>query len=284
MSDKQNITPQTRQNLIHINKLNIQATSELLIKLRAHITSLNDNKKSRQESNLDESADETNLRILTEYNILLKLISLDLNAAYLTYLKANEPYEVQYATKHLIIILREGFKKIYNYVWTDNKGVLKTDDRNNSIWKKDINHLVNNELNEMKDEYLRLTNELDIFDDEILAGMRSPRNMFVHYDDEPSKAYDEMMSIDIELISQKVIPFFKIIQQMLSFSYSLYESYIILLPKKTDAMFEEHFQILENMKLSNSENPQTLKIIDERLKNLNRIHEEYIKSIENQLN
>lgn len=280
MNEKQDITPQTRQNLIHYSKLNIQVASELLLNLKAHITLLNDSKKSRQESHLDESTDETNIRILVEYNILLKLISLDLNAAYLTYLKADEPYEVQYATKHLIIILREGFKKIYNYVTKDKQGNLKTDYRDTSIWKKDIGLIVNNELLQMKDEYMRLTNKLDLFDDDTLARMKNPRNIFVHYDNVPSVAYDKMINIHIELISQKVFPFMQIILEMTVFSFSLQKAYTSLLPKKTEAKFNEHFQKLEEMKLSNSENPEAIKVIDERLQNLHRIRQEYLKTQE----
>ena len=179
-------------------------------------------------------------------NILLSLILVDLSAAYRCYLKADDPLEVQYATKHLVIIPNEGFKKIYNYVWPNNKGDLITQGRNKSIWKKDIGDLVELKLPEFITEYHRLTAMLEEFDDSTLKAMKTPRDIFVHYDDIPSRAYDELQLVDIEIVSQKFIPFMNILQQMTIFCNKASSKYTKVLEARTIELQERLRNLTEN--------------------------------------
>lgn len=275
MDEKQKITEETKRNLFHYTQLNIQATSEMLAMLREHIMDLDILKNEREGYNLPSLDDEHHLRKLVEYTILLGLISQDLSATYRNYLNAKEAYEVQYATKHIVIILNEGFKKIYNYVWKNEKGDLKTAGRTKSIWSKDIGLIVNNKLPHMKSEYDRLTIKLNTFDDATLKSMKVSRNIFVHYDDIPSIAYDQTQNINIEIVSQKAIPFMNIIKQMLDFSFLLTQNYVTLLTAKTEAAFDEHYKILENLKSLHPNNPLAFEIIEKGQQNLLDIQMKY---------
>lgn len=271
IEEKQPLTEKTKLEILSYSQLNIRMTSENLILLRQQIRQIKQIDKIQEElfdHGLEIAEFENHSRKLAEYSILLGLISQDLACAYRNALKAEEDYEHQYATKHIVIIINEGFKKIYNYVWKNQKGDLQTKDRNKSLWKKDIGMLVSNHFPHLRTEYDRITSELDKFDDFTLKDMKNLRNIFVHYDDIPSKAYDEIYNISLETVSKKAISFMKILLQMFEFSLLLNQEYSPLLEARTENIFEAHFKMWEKKKVQYSNNPEVLKMIENAMQNL----------------
>lgn len=271
MEEKQPLTEKTKQEMLKYSRLNIQMTSKNLTLLRERVRQIDKFQQELHEHGLEISDYEHHSRKLAEYSILLGLISQDLWCAYGNALKADEDYEHQYATKHIVIIINEGFKKIYNYVWKNEKGDLQTKDRNRSIWKKDIGMIITNHLPHLEKEYLRLTSELEQFDDLTLKAMKNPRNIFVHYDDTPSKAYDEIYNTSIKNVSQKAIEFIKILHQMFEFLLLLNQDYFSILKARNEITFKELSKMWENKKIEYSNSPEKLRIIEKALQNLRKI-------------
>src|SRR3569623_2116940 len=114
MSEKKPITEEGKARLMQILKETIEVNMGQMDIIRPFIKDMIQMGKSRQTLGLEPSSVEHGLIRLSEYNLLLGFISLDLCTAYRVYLKADINYEVMYATKHLIVILNEAYKKIYN--------------------------------------------------------------------------------------------------------------------------------------------------------------------------
>lgn len=275
MSDKKPITEEGKQRLLFITKGTIQETAKQLDTIRPFIKDMKAMGENRTMLGLEPSSVEYGLIRLNEYNMLIGFISLDLLCAYRLYLKAEEAYEVMYATKHLIVILNEGYKKIYNYVWPNEKGHINTADRNKSFWKRDIGFIISEQIPELNSEYTKLTGMLDLFLDPELRATKTSRDMFVHYDDTPSVLYDTLCELDIEIITHKVIPFLEILKQMMEFTNELRLRYTHFVVDTTKKMFTEHYQIFEDMKAAKSGDADEIEIIQQGQNNLIEMQRQY---------
>jgi hypothetical protein len=278
MSEKKLITEEGKARLLLVMKETIEFNTGQMDMIRPFIKNIAQMGESRETLGLGPSSVEHGLIRLSEYNLLLGFISLDLCAAYRVYLKADINYEVMYATKHLIVILNEAYKKIYNYVWPNDKGNLLMKDRNKSFWIKDIGQIIRLQIPELKDEYDRLTKALDDYYDPELRAMKTPRDMFIHYDDRPSELYDVLCTIDIQITTEKIIPFLEILKQMMEFTMALQYHYTIYTVRTTEQAFPEHRQLLENMKADKADNPAAIAEIEKGLERLSELEREHKKS------
>jgi hypothetical protein len=281
MSEKELISEEGKRRLLLVLKETMQETVKQLDIIRPFINDMTLMGENRKILGLEPSSVEYGLVRLNEYNMLIGFISLDLICAYRVYLKAEDAYEVMYATKHLVVILNEGYKKIYNYVWPNDKGQLNTSGRNKSFWKKDIGNIINEQVPELLPDYTMLTEALDNFLDLELRSTKTSRDMFVHYDDIPSVLYDTLCALDIEVVTQKVIPFLEILKQMMDFTNKLRERYTSFVIATTQKMFTEHYQILENMKTAKSGDPDATNLIIQGQNNLLDMQRQYHANAQN---
>lgn len=250
------ITEETKKTLEEATLSNFDVYTKLIDGVRRSITMI-DRAEEYMVSN-GHSIPESNhhLRRIGEYTMLLGLVWLDITAGFRIYLNARENYEAIYSTKNLLITINEGFKQIYNYVSADPNGNLKTKPRNNSFWVKDIGVLVNDQLTHLSYEYNEITSELDLYDDDELKNMRGPRNLFVHYDPEPSKVYDELINLDIEKMARKMIPFMQILSKMILFGRKVLEHYSAYIEKSNNNFYDQEYEKIEGLKAKHSDSQQ----------------------------
>jgi len=275
MDREQQVPEETKQKLKELSLMNLQVTGEHLDLLREQIKSLDETYFGMPDILDGKALQLRQLRRIYEYMMLIGLISSDLWVAYRVYLRAEDGYEVQYANKQIVIILIEGFKQVYNFVNRNDKGDLINSKRNKSIWKKDIGDIVIGRFPDLVQAYQALTADLESFDDGILKSMHKPRNIFVHYDHEPSLAYDELVSLHIEHVTRKAIPFMALLKGMMEFNLSLTGAYVEYSIKAVKDAFVENQGILEGMKAEYPDNPAALAELDKGLKNLARMKREY---------
>lgn len=271
MENQQSISDKTKADLLQITFLNIESSTNVIDMLSHSVQMLLDAEQFYKKNNLSPSMDNHHLKRLTEYTMLINLISLDISSTYRIYLNALTNYEVQFATKLLVLITNEGFKQIYNYVYPNDKGDMITSKRNKSFWVRDIGKIVKNELPLFHEQYSKLTIELNEYDDQELKAMKPARDLFVHYDIEPSKVYDELQKIHIETVSQKVIPFLSIIMNMSAFCLDLTKAYEKLISQKTTMILEAHHLILDNLKKENINNLEAITLLDRAKEDLKNI-------------
>ncbi|MBB5644898.1 hypothetical protein [Pedobacter cryoconitis] len=257
------LTRETKIKLQNETIANISVYVNLIESVRKSIKMIDNIDQIYNEKKIDIPNENLHLRRISEYTMLLGLIWLDITTAFRIYLNARENYEVLYAGKQLVITINEGFKKIYNYTSVDANGNLKTSERNKSFWIKDISFLVNKELSHLRQKYNEITNELNDYDDQELMDLKDPRDLFVHYHKEnPSVVYDELIKLDIEKISLKIIPFMEILTKMISFGNSILSEYKTIILKKNDSFFVEHHQKMEFMKVAYANNPKAVELFN----------------------
>ncbi len=105
--------------------------------------------------------------------------------------------------------------------------------------------------------------------------MHKPRNIFVHYDHQPCLAYDELVSLHIEHVTRKAIPFMALLKEMMEFNFSLTGAYVEYSIKSVKDAFVEHQGILEGMRADYPDSPAALAELDKGLENLARMKREY---------
>lgn len=271
------VSEETKRKLSADLLLNLDVTNQQLDLMREQIKWIDDASREWADGHQQVSAQAKQLKRICEYTMLIGLISNDLAVVFRVYLRAQDPYEVQYASKQIVVILTEGFKQLYSFVSKNEQGDLVTSKRNNSIWKKDIGGIVAERLPELLDEYKEITNDLELFDDAELKAMHRPRNIFVHYDSKPCLAYDELLAVHIGQVTDKAIPFLTILQRMMIFNSTMTLGYVQVIVKATKDAFVEHKAILENMLEDASGNPEAVKIAQEGLENLALLKADYDK-------
>jgi len=257
------ITEETRKALEENTLSNFDVYTKLVDSVRSSVAMLDRTEEYMLKNNHSIPDSNYYLRRISEYTILLGLVWLDITAGFRIYLNAKENYETIYSTKQLLITINEGFKQIYNYVSIDSNGNLKTKPRNHSFWVKDIGTIVNDKLAHLVDEYLEITTELDLYDDDELKNMRGPRNLFVHYDIEASKVYDELINLDIEKMAIKMMPFMKILSRMVLFGRKVLEEYNSYIKKNSDDFYDTEHQKIESLKVEHGNSPQLLELFNQ---------------------
>lgn len=266
MNGRMPISEESKDILSKETFLNIQVFSKVIDDIRRSIQVINincSNLKKIDES-FETSKETLSLIRLSEYRLLVGLIWLDIASALRVYLKAELKYEVIYSSKHLIITISEGYKKIYNFINLDN-GKENFKNRNNSFWIKDIGTLITNSLISLQPQYNDITIDLNNYLKEHFDDIKINRDYFVHYDNEPSKVYDSLTSLDIEAVFQKVIPYINILTKMFEFTKQILIEFIKFNDKKDDNFLDDYIQKFEKLKQNkdNSNNNQGNNFIDE---------------------
>ncbi|MEH6306185.1 hypothetical protein RYH73_11060 [Olivibacter sp. CPCC 100613] len=256
-----NISDETKKILEAETLSNIDSFVDLAESIRRSVRMIDRAGQYMEASGIEIPKDNFYLKRISEYSMLLTLIWLDITAAFRVYFNAKKNYEVAYASKQLLIIINEGFKKIYGYLTFDKNGNLRTGERNKSFWIYDIGNLIHEKLLFLEKEYDFITLELDKYDDDDLKKMKDPRDLFVHYDKVPTKVYDELENIDIERITVKTIPFMRILSKMIPFTHTLLKEYALLNEKEKNDAFDSHHKKLEEFKKMHSNNPDVIKML-----------------------
>lgn len=150
---------------------------------------------------------------LFNFRLIISLILLDLCVAVLIHLRGKFNYEGIYSLRQIIVIINEGYKKLYHFVNNDQN----TKNRRNSFWIKEIGFIVKNELKELETSYGLITKNLDdfIIEVESLFGIR---NFSVHYDAYAIKVYEMMKQLNQPSTFSTLIQFLKILNDMHDFS------------------------------------------------------------------
>lgn len=187
---------------------------------------------SKLISKISEKANQTE-RII-EYSFLLSLIILDIATAIRINYNSKGEYETNYAAKQLIITSLEGFKKIYHFILKNKHGDTISNYRNNSFWIKDIKTVICNDHQYLLNEFELISLELDSFMENNMVNLKSNRDLFIHYDWNPSKVYIELHKLDIENIVKNILPFYGIITRMIKV--------VDIIIVKNDSMFKEYFK------------------------------------------
>jgi|SRR5690554_38653 len=172
--------------------------------------------------NLDEI-----LKDLASYRLLIGILTADLCSVILMYLRAGLQYETLYLARQMIVNVNEGFKLVYGFITQNKKGELVVTNRNNSLWIKDIGHLIKNNFPDYEKKYLIITEQLNAFSEKDFIKLKSKnyRSLSVHYDKETIKVYDMLQELDTEEILNVTIDFLEIIKQMFGFSKELLNSH-----------------------------------------------------------
>lgn len=265
MKEEKLMSEDQRHKLLKINLLNIDQAWKQIRTLRNSVEQVKAVEAFYQKNQMDASDTNHYLGRLTQYAILIHLISADLSVAYRGYLNAKTGYEVQYACRQLVLIINEGFKQMYHYVWPDKKGGnLITSKRNDSFWVKDIGGLIKVMLPGLANRYNELTAQLNAYDDPELAAMTPSRNLFVHYDRITSDVVDALESLHIETLTKKAMPFMLILQGMTSFCMELVQAVAIYNEKKNVDLHTRETAKLAALREQHKDRPDLVCMIDEQ--------------------
>jgi hypothetical protein len=264
INDRVPISKESKDKLSEETFLNIELFSQVVDDIRRSIEVIKitcSNLKKKDES-FETSNEILHLIRLSEYRLLIGLIWLDIASSIRVYLKAELKYEGIYASKQLIITINEAYKKIYNFIQVkEEKEILK--DRNSSFWIKDIGKLITENLISLEQQYNDITIDLDSYFNEHFKDSKTNRDLLVHYDNEPSKVYDLLTSLDIEEIFQKVIPFINILKKMVDFTKDILIEFNKFTDDKRNQSLDEHSLKFEKLKQKNNSNTQANDFIDE---------------------
>ena len=271
MNDRVPISPESKAILVKETFLNIEVFSKVVDDIRRSIQLINVNcSKLKEIDGSYEISNETiSLIRLSEYLLLIGLIWLDITSALRVYLKAELNYEVLYSSKQLIVTINEGYKKIYSFVNLKN-GKENFENRNDSFWMKDIGTLIIQSLISLQPQYNEITTNLEDYLKEHFDDIKTNRGFFVHYDKEPSKVYDSLTALDIEVVFQKVIPFINILTKMFEFTKLILVEFNKFNDEKNNVFFDNYIQKFEALKQNNTANNQGNDFIDEIKTQLNK--------------
>lgn len=201
------------------------------------------------------------LRSLLNFRLITGIINLDLCCAVLIYLKARLKYEAVYSCRQIIVIISEGYKKLYNFIVDNGEGDKKLTYRNNSFWIKDIGYIITNELPEYKSEYDSITQKLNQYLNVNFALMKTQRDFSIHYDKEPIRVYEMLNTLDVEETFNKLVPFLDILNAMYSFSTDLSNGFL----RKTELAKHKNIAQIDNVinLLESGRTKQNSELIDE---------------------
>lgn len=156
-----------------------------------------------------------------------------------------------YSVRQIIVIINEGYKKIYNFTTINKNGDEIVRDRNQSFWIKDIGGMIVKDLNHFENQYNELTIKLENYLKNNFEEIKEQRNLSIHYDRVPTKVYDMLNQLNFEEIFKKLIPFFDILNQMFDFTHVILKGYnekSEIKKQKTNASIKNIISILDNLK------------------------------------
>jgi hypothetical protein len=164
----------------------------------------------------DECIKLLNLKRLIEYNMLITLFHLDLSVIVNLFLNGKSDYEKLFALKQGMVIINEGYKKIFNFVTENKDGSPNFTQRDNSFWNKDIRNIVEMYPN-LEPEFKLITKQLDEYFEISFDKIKEIRNLTVHYHSDPVEFYQMLKSLDTKTIFVKLTGFVNIISRMYPF-------------------------------------------------------------------
>lgn len=164
----------------------------------------------------DECIKLLNLKKLIEYNMLITSFHLDLSVIVNLFLNGKSDYEKLFALKQGMVIINEGYKKIFNFVTENKDGSPNFTQRDNSFWKKDICQIVER-YPILDTEFKLITKQLDEYYEFSFDKIKEIRDLTVHYHKDPVEFYQMLKSLDTETIFVKLTGFVKIISRMYPF-------------------------------------------------------------------
>lgn len=165
------------------------------------------------------------IKNLINYRLFIGILTADLCCAILEYLNSKFQYQGLFSSRQIIIIISEGYKKIYNFTFKNKQGDFVSKHRNKSFWISEIGYLIN-ELPDFKQEYDSITKILDDYLSVNFDLLKKQRDLSIHYDKEPMKVITMLSDFDIEETFNKIIPFLQILNEMYSFTSNLSKGYL----------------------------------------------------------
>jgi len=189
---KQLMTERTRRELLQLTESDLQVKAKSLDRTRKHLKLISAVTRTFGVSTT-ELAD---ISRLLEFKMLIEFIFLDLNAATRNYLQAEYQYEGIFSLRTFVVVINEGYKKIYSFKKLNERGDEILRERNKSFWIKEINRIVQTRgNNDLKLRYSELTIELDNYYDKNFDGIKEQRDLSIHYDMDLTKVYDTLSEL-----------------------------------------------------------------------------------------
>jgi len=261
------MTEETKAKFLQNTEIKIIETTKVIDEVRRLLRTTEDIQLFMSQKNIHLNLD--NLKSLLEYRMLIALLILDLASAMRIYLNAKFHYEELYSARQIIVIINEGFKKIFNFIQKNEKGEKIVKHRENSFWIKNIGSIIENDLPYLQQEYKSLTADLENYLNTNFDSLRTQRDLSIHYDKNPANVYDMLLKLDIEGTFKKMIPFLDILNRMFKFTNQLFNGY----KEKTYKEKKTHERNINNLilkleHLKNAENNETISSFQDFLQNL----------------
>lgn len=211
---------------------------------------------------------------LLEFRLLISLLMLDFATVMRSYLNSKFQYEALFSARQIIVIIYEGYKKIYNFL-NPNKDGEPLKYRHNSFWIKNIGPIIKKDFAFLQNEYDSITESLDKYLKINFALVRNQRNLSIHYDDNPIKVYEMLLKLDIEDTFKKLIPFLNIMINMSILSRKISTLYRI----KADSLNRKQMQKMEliHEKIEKLKNNKNKELLDSVQQSFNQIMALYVK-------
>ncbi len=215
------------------------------------------------------------LRKVIEYNMFITILHLDLSVIVSVFVNGKTEYEKLFSLKQGIVVINEGYKKIYNFVKVEENGDFDYSERLKSFWYRNIKKSVTMFPSLIQD-YEVITNELEDFYNKHFESVKNIRNLTVHYDKEPLKYYEMLKSLDTEQIFAKFTGFINIISKMYKFTKLLlteFENNSLKIAEDNNNFFKNYIKKIEQLtvKTQDPELKTQLQKTKEILKKLNEI-------------
>jgi len=264
------MTEETKTKILKNTESKIIETTKIIDEVRRLLKTTEDIQLFMSQKNIPIKLE--NLKSLLEYRMLIGLLILDLASAMRIYLNAKFQYEELFSARQIIIIINEGFKKIYNFINKNEKGEEITKHRKDSYWIKNIGAIIERDLPHLQKEYDSLTVELENCLKINFDVIREQRDLSIHYDKNPAKVYDMLLKLNIEETFKKMIPFIDILNKMFKFTDQLVFGY----KEKTYIEKKKHEMNIDNMilkleSLKNANDNESISEFQDFLRNLKKI-------------
>lgn len=155
----------------------------------------------------------------------LEFIYIDIASASRAYLTAEHTIEKQLSLKQIVVIIYEGFNKLYGL---NDKG------EQNSFWARLIAPIVaENQEYQLQNDFNALTEEMMVLKSEI-AKTKNQRQLFVHYDNGIAPVYDELQRLNPLAVFMQA----KNIVEMLPKVIKFFTSCLHVIDKKSNADYQ----------------------------------------------
>ncbi len=174
------------------------------------------NSQTETECISDDCIKLLKIKKVSEYYMLITILHLDLSVIVSLFINGKSDYEKLFALKQGIVIINEGYKKIFSFVTTNKDGSLNYTQRDSSFWYQDIRTIVE-KFPKLNSEFEIITQQLDDYYTTSFDSIKEIRDLTVHYDRNPVKFYEMLNTLETEKIFIKLTGFVNIISKMYPF-------------------------------------------------------------------